>query len=54
MADHVPGWEPPPLPPGGRTVTTAIFSDPGVYVIRGMADDGYLYSFADVTVNVTP
>lgn len=54
MADHVPGWEPPPLPPGGRTVTTAIFSDPGVYVIRGMADDGYLYSSVDVTVNVTP
>ena len=36
------------------TVTTARFSAPGTCVIRGMADDGYLYSAADVTVDVTP
>ncbi len=52
MADHVPGWTPPPVPDAGRTVTTARFSEPGTYVIRGLADDGYLYSSADVTVTV--
>ena len=35
-------------------MTTAHFSEPGAYVIRGMADDGYLYTSADVTVTVTP
>ena len=54
MEDHTPGWTPPPLPEDGRIVTTARFSAPGIYVIRGMADDGYLYSAADVTVTVTP
>ena len=53
MEDHTPGWTPPPLPDDGRTVTTARFSEPGTYIIRGMADDGYLYSAADVTVTVT-
>jgi len=53
MADHVPGWTPPPVPDAGRTVTTARFSEPGTYVIRGLADDGYLYSSTDVTVTVT-
>ncbi len=54
MADHTPGWTPPPIPEGGKIVTTARFSEPGTYVIRGMADDGYLYTPADVTVTVTP
>ena len=54
MEDHTPGWTPPPIPEDGRIVTTARFSEPGTYVIRGMADDGYLYSAADVTVTVTP
>ena len=54
MEDHTPGWAPPPLPEDGRIVTTARFSEPGIYVIRGMADDGHLYSAADVTVTVTP
>ena len=54
MEDHTPGWTPPPVPEGGRIVTTARFAEPGVYVIRGMADDGYLYSAVDVTVTVTP
>ena len=54
MADHTPGWTPPPIPADGKIVTTAHFSDPGTYVIRGMADDGYLYTPADVTVTVTP
>ena len=54
MADHTPGWTPPPLPDDGKVVTTARFSEPGTYVIRGMADDGYLYTPADVAVTVTP
>ena len=54
MADHTPGWTPPPIPADGKIVTTARFSEPGTYVIRGMADDGYLYTPADVTVSVTP
>ena len=54
MVDHTPGWTPPPLPEDGRIVTTAVFSEPGTYVIRAMADDGYLYTPADVTVTVTP
>ena len=54
MADHTPGWTPPPIPADGKIVTTARFSEPGTYVIRGMADDGYLYTPADVTVTVTP
>ena len=53
MADHTPGWLPPPLPDDGRVVTTATFSEPGIYILRGMADDGYLYAPVDVTVTVT-
>ena len=54
MADHTPGWTPPELPGDGTIVTTARFSAPGTYVLRGMADDGYLFTPADVTVTVTP
>ncbi len=54
MADHTPGWTPPPIPGDGKIVTTARFSEAGTYVIRGMADDGYLYTPVDVTVTVTP
>ena len=54
MEDHTPGWTPPPIPEDGRVMTTARFSEPGTYLIRGMADDGYLYTPADVTVTVTP
>ncbi len=51
--DHMPGWAPPPLPPNGEVVTTATFSEPGTYVLRAMADDGYLYTPLDVTVTVS-
>ena len=54
MADHTPGWTPPPIPVDGTIVTTARFPEPGLYVIRGLADDGYLYTAVDVTVTVTP
>jgi hypothetical protein len=42
------------LPPDGKVTTTARFSAPGTYVLRGIADDGYLFNFVDVTVNVRP
>ncbi|HJN46936.1 MAG: hypothetical protein CL477_02170 [Acidobacteria bacterium] len=51
--DHMPGWAPPPLPPDGKVVTIATFSEPGTYVLRAMADDGYLYTPIDVTVTVS-
>ena len=54
MEDHTPGWTPPELPEDRRIVTTVTFSEPGTYVLRGIADDGYLYNHADVTVTVTP
>jgi hypothetical protein len=54
MADHTPGWLPPPLDADGRVVTQATFGAPGTYVLRGVADDGYLYSTKDVTVRVVP
>jgi len=50
--DHMPGWAPPPLPPDGTVVTTASFSAPGTYVLRALADDGYLSTPLDVTVTV--
>ena len=37
MEDHTPGWTPPPVPADGRIVTTARFSEPGTYVLRGLA-----------------
>ena len=54
MEDHTPGWTPPPVPADGRIVTTARFSEPGTYVLCGLADDGYLYATAHVTVTVSP
>ena len=37
----------------GRAATSARFSAPGTYVLRGYADDGILLDYADVTVTVT-
>jgi len=51
--DRMPGWAPPDLPPDGRATTTATFDTPGTYVMRAMADDGYLYAALDITVTVT-
>ncbi len=47
-----PGWEPPPIPSGGRYAVTATFSTPGTYVVRAYAHDGGLGSSKDVTVTV--
>lgn len=46
------GWEPPAVPPGNRWVANATFTTPGTYVLRGLAHDGGLMSWEDVTVVV--
>lgn len=46
-------FEPTVLPiTKGMAVTTARFSEPGVYVWRAVADDTVLTTTADVTVTV--
>ena len=40
-------------PEAGRATTTARFSVPGEYVLRGRADDGLLETYKDVSVRVT-
>jgi len=50
-------WSPPyaiPLPPpDGKWTATATFSEPGTYVLRGVASDGSLFTYENVTVTVT-
>jgi len=48
------GWVTPPVPPENRWAARATFSVPGTYVIRGLAHDGGLFDWEDVTVVVTP
>ena len=49
-----PLWNPPPMPPDGKVVTTATFTAPGTYVLRARADDGALYDDEELTVIVAP
>jgi hypothetical protein len=50
-------WSPPyviPEPPAdGRWMSEVIFNEPGTYVLRGVASDGSLFTYENVTVNVT-
>jgi hypothetical protein len=50
-------WSPPyiiPEPPqDGRWETRATLREPGNYVLRAIASDGSLFTYADVTVDVT-
>jgi hypothetical protein len=50
-------WSPPYIlpepPPNNRWVATATFSEPGSYVLRGVASDGSLFAYDNVTVTVT-
>jgi hypothetical protein len=48
-----PIWEPPPMPADGKIPVTVTFSEPGTYQLRGLADDGALTGYDDVTVTVT-
>ena len=47
------GWEPPPVPEGGRWNVRVTFSEPGTYVLRAQAHDGGLAAAEDVTLIVT-
>jgi hypothetical protein len=51
-------WSPPFFipepPPGGRWTAQATFSSPGTFVLRGVASDGSLFTYENVTVTVTP
>ena len=51
-------WSPPFFipepPPGGRWIAQATFSAPGTFVLRGVASDGSLFTYENVTVTVTP
>ena len=48
-----PIWVPPDMPADGKIPVKVTFSQPGTYVIRGLADDGALTGFDEVTVTVT-
>jgi hypothetical protein len=37
----------------GQASTSARFSEPGTYLLRGFADDGILLDYVDVSVTVT-
>jgi hypothetical protein len=49
-------WSPPyiiPEPPAdGKWVAQATFKEPGTYVLRGVASDGSLFTYDNITVNV--
>jgi hypothetical protein len=47
-----PIWVAPPMPPDGRLTTKVTFTEPGTYTLRGLADDGALTGFDEVTVTV--
>jgi hypothetical protein len=49
-----PLWAPPTLPADGKWEARATFGEPGIYVLRGRADDGALVTDEDVTVTVAP
>lgn len=51
---YSPGWRPPPVPPGNKWVHNVTFHQPGTYVLRAEAHDGYLFSHHNVTFTVTP
>jgi hypothetical protein len=50
-------WSPPYTipepPPGGKWEVHATFAEPGTYVLRAVASDGSLFTYENVTVNVT-
>lgn len=50
-------WSPPytiPLPPpDGKWVSQVTFAEPGTYVLRGVASDGSVFTYDNVTVTVT-
>jgi len=49
-----PRWTTPPMPPDGRIMVRATFSEPGDYILRCLADDGGLWAAEEVAVTVIP
>jgi hypothetical protein len=47
-----PSWTPPMIPEDNRYVTDIVFPEPGVYILRGRAHDGGLFTDVDVRVEV--
>lgn len=48
-----PLWFAPPMPADNKIAVKVSFPAPGTYVLRGIADDGALLGYDDVTVTVT-
>jgi hypothetical protein len=50
-------WSPPyaipEAPLDGKWVVQATFQEPGTYVLRAVASDGSLFTYDNITVNVT-
>lgn len=46
-------WLPPEVPEDGNYEVTAMFSEPGTYILWGRADDGGLYHDSYITVHVS-
>jgi hypothetical protein len=49
-----PLWQAPPAPPDGNWNATAVFDQPGTYVLRWHASDGALWADQPITITVTP
>jgi hypothetical protein len=49
-----PGWQPPPIPPGNKWVHNVTFQEPGTYVLRAQAHDGFQFTNEDIAFTVTP
>jgi hypothetical protein len=49
-----PGWQPPPIPPGNKWVHNVTFQEPGMYVLRAQAHDGFQFANENITFTVTP
>lgn len=51
-------WSPPfyiPEPPqDNRWEASVTFDEPGEYVLRGIASDGSLFTYRNITVTVSP
>ena len=48
-----PIWTPPTWPTDGKVSAKVTFSQPGTYILRGLADDGALTGSDDVTITVS-
>jgi len=49
-----PPWIIPEPPPGNRWVSQVTFTQPGTYTLRGVASDGGMFTYENITVTVNP